>query len=132
MMTLEEGYYSVHLGIRNEYGGKIENELIVYVAQSDVLQEPEYWLQNTTLSYYGTEGETLHIAVRNDSAKTIAGLVDAKRSVVNPSLYKVLYDGQVLEFSNELLRQYSSKENDFWISATDGTWLNVRINNRSR
>lgn len=132
MMSLAEGYYNVRMRVKNENGGKVDSEMILYVAQSDVLEEPESWLQNTTLSYYGTQEEKLHVVVKNDSVKAIAGMVNSNRSVVDASLYKVLYGGRVLEFSNELLNQYSNNEMNFWISSTDGTWLNVRINNRSK
>ena len=130
MLSLGEGYYEVTKAVRQVSGGVIDVSEFLYVAQSDILQEPSSWLQNSTLSYHGTEG-ALQVVVRNDSAKTITGVCGRYGEVIDSSMYTILHEGKVLEFSKEFLEQARGRDVHLSVVGNDGSSVYVRIDNYS-
>lgn len=130
MLSLDEGYYEIIMSTRQSSGGTIDSSEYLYVAESDVLEEPGCWLQNSTLSYHGTE-DTLQAVVENNSANIITELKDIYGTPIDPSLYTILHDGKVLEISNELLQQARGRDINLSVVGKDGSVVNVRIENYS-
>lgn len=128
MQAIEDGYYRLIAKLLWADGSSSEHTVILYVAESDPLEEPALWLQNTTLSFYGTEKECTYAAIKNDSSNEIASLLYNDRTPVEKSLYRILYDGRALEFSNQLLSQYPDKDEVvFFVIGKDGSEVAVRI-----
>lgn len=108
MNSLESGYYT--LATIMSYGEEepIERGLYLYVASSDILEEPGMWLQNTTYDYNCGKNEDIHLVLKNDSNKELATLQLENGSEVDPSMYQVLHGGRVMEISGELLSSFRS------------------------
>ena len=131
MQSLKEGYYSAIVSMHNaENDHSINHSVILYIAESDVWENQEAWLQNTTMSYYGAEGETLRNVVLNESANEIVSLLYQDRTPVEASLYRIIHGGRAIEFSNELLCQLRNEEvGVFYVIGKDGTDMKIRIEN---
>ena len=131
MLALDEGYYSVEVSMHNpENDHDIIHGMILYVAEHDAWETREAWLQNTTMSFYGKEGETLHNAVMNESSNEIVSLLYQDRTPVDSSLYRITHGGRGIEFTNELLSQYRERESvEFYVVGMDGTDMKVQIQN---
>jgi len=131
MQALDDGYYMVELFMHDtENEHDISHRMEIYVAESDAWEDDGWWLQNSTFSFYGTEGETLHAVVANDSSNEITSVQFHNRTQVDPSLYRILYEGKVLEFSNEFLQKYVSQESvALFVRGRDGSEVPIRIDN---
>lgn len=131
MQTLEDGYYTIVVSLHNtENDHDINHSAVLYVAEHDAWENREAWLQNTTMSFYGAEGETLHNVVMNESSNEIVSLLHQDRTPVDSSLYRVTHGGRGIEFSNVLLSQYGDREFvEFYVMGMDGTDMKVRIEN---
>ena len=131
MQAVEEGYYTIVVSMHNtENDHDINHSAVLYVAEHDAWENREAWLQNTTMSFYGAEGETLHNVVMNESSNEIVSLLHQDRTPVDSSLYRVTHGGRGIEFSNELLSQYGDREFvEFYVMGMDGTDMKVRIEN---
>ncbi len=130
MKSMEDGYYRLRVQLLRADGTIFEQTVILYVSESDPLEEPKMWLQNTTHSFGGTENETIYAAVTNDSSNEIVSLLFSDRTPVENSQYRILFDGRVLEFSNELLKQcYNRDSVNFIVVGKDGSEIVMIINN---
>jgi len=131
MQTLEDGYYTIVVSMHNtENDFDINHSAVLYVAEHDAWENREAWLQNTTMSFYGAEGETLHNVMLNESPNEIISLLHQDRTPVDSSLYRITHGGRGIEFSNELLSQYADREvTVFYVVGKDGTDMKVRIEN---
>jgi len=131
MQALEAGYYRVKVFLHNtENGHGISHAIELYVSESDVLEEPVCWLQNTTLDFYGEANATAHAVVKNDSGNRITGLLDMQQVPIDEAMYEIRHDGRVIEFSNELLLQGSALELQyFYVTGMDGSMVDVQIYN---
>lgn len=131
MQAVEDGYYTIVVSMYNtENDHDINHSAVLYVAEHDAWENREAWLQNTTMSFYGAEGETLHNVVMNESSNEIVSLLHQDRTPVDSSLYRVTHGGRGIEFSNELLSQYGDREFvEFYVMGMDGTDMKVRIEN---
>ena len=129
MQTLEDGYYSVVVNLYDaENGHEIGHEIYLYVAESDSWQNQEWWLQNTTLSYYGTADKVPQVIVKNDSYNKIDSLLYRDRTPVASSMYRILYDGKVLVFTEEFMCQYAEGDSvELFVVDTGGMYIPVRI-----
>lgn len=128
---VKEGYYTLAVSMCRAGESKtIEHSIYIYFAETDLLNEPELWLQNTTHGFYGDTGETVHAVLKNDSKKKIAKILDIERNEVDASLYRILSGGRVVEFSNELLSKYSERELAYlFVVCDDGSYLDIQIYN---
>ncbi len=131
MQAVEEGYYTIVVSMHNtENDHDINHSAVLYVAEHDAWENREAWLQNTTMSFYGAEGETLHNVVMNESSNEIVSLLHQDRTPVDSSLYRVTHGGRGIEFTNELLSQYRERESvEFYVVGMDGTDMKVQIQN---
>ena len=127
MESLEEGYYQLNVWIRQANDTLISYGCTLYVADSDPLEEPQRWLQNTTLSFYGQQEETLHVVLKNDYTGKIVSITDKSGKVIDDSLYRITAEGRVMELSYELLSRDGEEEMVFWIVSEDGSRLDIRI-----
>lgn len=120
MRSLPNGYYTMTLHVSDsDIMGISQNNIALYVADSDVLEEPQMWLQNTTLWAQGEEEETLFAVVKSDSNKIVASLIEDGKGTVDKDLYRIIYDGRGVELSNELL-QRCGDYTVFYVVSTDG------------
>ncbi len=121
MNALQDGYYMLEVQIFDaELNDTINNGVYLYVAESDSYETMDMFLQNTTLSYYGEEGEVVYVAVKNDFRGRITELLNGDREPIEENLYRVLYDGRVVELSDELLKTYClEEETRFFVSNSD-------------
>jgi len=131
MQKLVDGYYTIVVSMHNtENEHDINHSAVLYVAEHDAWENRESWLQNTTMSFYGAEGECLHNVMMNESTNEIISLLHQDRTPVDSSLYRVTHGGRGIEFSNELLSQYGDREFvEFYVMGMDGTDMKVRIEN---
>lgn len=130
LKSLEDGYYRLIIKLQWADGACTENSFILYVAESDPLEEPEIWLQNTTLSFYGMENMSVYAAMKNDSSNEIVSLRYDDGTEVEESLYQILYDGRVIGLSNHLLSQYQDKmEVIFFVVGKDESEVAIKISN---
>lgn len=106
MNNLENGYYRLAFVISRGNNEPFEHSIFLYVASSDVLKEPDMWLQNTTYDYNCGKSEDIHLVLRNDSGRELAFLQMENGSEVDGSMYKVLQNGRVIEISCELLSSF--------------------------
>lgn len=132
MDLLQEGYYTLDVQIfDSERNDTMCNGTFLYVAESDEYEAWDMFLQNTTLSYYGTEGEVVHLAVKSDFRGQLTGLLNAEREPIGENLYRILYDGRVLELSNELLTTYCmEEETKFFAFNTDNHMTDFFVRRR--
>ncbi len=129
MKELPDGYYKISVRINRKGETFNEHGVTLYVAASDMLEEPGWWLQNTTFTYYGDAGGKINGVVKNDSGTEIAGLLYMQREV-DKSLYRIHCDGRAIEFSEELLQSKSSRDLVlFQVLGTDGSIVDVQITN---
>ena len=131
LQTLEEGYYNVVVFLYNaEERHNIDHSMVLYVGESDAWEEQEWWLQNTTLSFFGAENKTIYAAVAGDSSREMTAVFYPDRTPVDSSLYQILYDGKAVAFSNELLNGYRNQEFvEFLVTSKDGADALIRVNN---
>lgn len=129
MKSLAEGYYKIGTELRRaEETGAIESGVMLYVGESDILEEPDWWLQNTTFTYHGDEEETLNVVLKNDSGRELLKLLSENKEEVGASLYRLHCDGRAMELSDELLRRdCTGSETWFWVMCTDGSTIQIRI-----
>lgn len=130
MKSLEDGYYRLITTLQWADGTCSEHGVILYVAESDPLEEPEVWLQNTTLSFYGMENECVYATINNDSSNEIVSLLYDDRTPVEEALYRILYNGRVIELSDNLLSQFKDETEElFFVIGKDGSEVAIRISN---
>ena len=129
MDSLESGYYT--LATIMSYGEEepFERGIYLYVASSDILEEPGMWLQNTTYDYHCGTTDNIHLVVRNDSSKEIVSLQLMNGSEIDSSMYRVLQNGRVMEISSELLSSFRSGGSlNYNVVCKDGSSLTICIN----
>lgn len=129
MDSLESGYYT--LATIMSYGEEepFERGIYLYVASSDILEEPGMWLQNTTYDYHCGTTDNIHLVVRNDSSKEIASLQLMNGGEIDSSMYRVLQNGRVMEISSELLSSFRSGGSlNYNVVCKDGSSLTICIN----
>lgn len=129
MDSLESGYYTLATIMSYGEEATFERGIYLYVASSDILEEPGMWLQNTTYDYHCGTNDNIHVVVKNDSSKEIASLQLTNGSEVDPSMYQVLHDGRVMEISSELLSSFRSGGLlNYDVVCKDGSSLTICIN----
>ena len=70
------------------------------------------------------------LVVMNDSSNEIVSVRFFDGTPVEPSLYRILHEGKVLEFSNEFLRKYVSQESvELFVIGKEGRDVPIRIDN---
>ena len=129
MDSLETGYYMLQTILCKKNGEEFGSSVYLYVAETDVLKEPEMYLQNTTYNYHCGENEKLQVVLCNDSTRTIDKLLYKNGSEVDAALYTVLQNGRAMELSAELLAPLKNGGNmDFIVVCTDGSMLMINVN----
>ena len=129
MNSLEEGYYLLGAELSRSDGGQYRNSAFLYVSPSDVLEEPQCWLQNTTFDYSASRNEKIHAVLRNDSAKKITALNSADGYRIDAAMYEIQQGGRVVELSNDLMSNYTPGEAvNFYVECSDGSYIDVYIN----
>jgi len=131
MRALDNGYYMVEVCMYNvENGQELCHGIEVYVAESDAWENDGWWLQNSTFSFDEGKDEILQLVVMNDSSNEIVSVRFFDGTPVEPSLYRILHEGKVLEFSNEFLRKYVSQESvELFVIGKEGRDVPIRIDN---
>jgi len=125
LQGLKEGYYRLDIDMYDSVEkGNISNGLYLYVAESDSYENKERFIQNTTFTYYGTEGEQIHLFLRNESRSTITELLDKNRSPIDKRLYRILFEGRVLELSNEFLKEYCTEPTNMFYVRNSEDYVN--------
>lgn len=129
--TLSEGYYRLEAECYvSEFGYSVSHGFMWYVAESDLYQEPEQWLLFLSWQYEETD-KYITATVRPDSSKRIAKLYWSNSTEVDESLYEILFDGQAVRFSAELLQQC---ESPYWwmfyVISTDGGYQKISIGSK--
>lgn len=111
MKKVLPGFYMIRVDM---YESKNQEEssssTYLYVAESDPYEAGEMFLQNSTFSYYGEEGEVMHLVTKNESDSILTEIRTEEGAPVTPELYRILYDGRVIELSNEFLTTYCQRE----------------------
>lgn len=128
MNSLEDGYYMLGAELSQEDGEIYRLSVYLYVSASDMLKEPEMWLQNTTYDYKGEPNEKIHAVLKNDSQKEIVDIYMEDGSAIDSAMYEVQQDGRVLEISEEFLA--SLKVGDvvnYYVGCKDGSSLFISI-----
>ena len=129
MDSLAEGYYRLEAELMvSELGGQVGSGFLLYVAASDVYEEPEQWLFLPGRKYAEKDVYATGI-VRSDSSKRISKLYwDDNNTEVDESLYEILYDGRAVRFSPELLQQCVMQNKwYFYVVSTDGDYQRFSI-----
>lgn len=129
MDSLAEGYYRLEAELMvPELGGQVGSGFLLYVAASDVYEEPEQWLFLPGRKYAEKDVYATGI-VRSDSSKRISKLYwDDNNTEVDESLYEILYDGRAVRFSPELLQQCVMRNKwYFYVVSTDGDYQRFSI-----
>lgn len=127
MNALDEGYYMLRVEMREEEGEIYGCSTYLYVADQDVLEEPDMWLQNTTFDYNVNSDDKVHAVVKNDSKRLIEGLYLPDGTKVDSSLYRIIQSGRVIELSPELLNCITSSEELYIIKCQEETMLSICI-----
>ena len=127
MNALDEGYYMLRVEMREEEGEIYGCSTYLYVADQDVLEEPDMWLQNTTFDYNVNSDDKVHAVVKNDSKRLIEGLYLPDGTKVDSSLYRIIQSGRVIELSPELLNCITSSEELYIIKCQEETMLSISI-----
>lgn len=129
MKSLAEGYYKIGIELRRAKETEcVESEIMLYVSESDVLEEQDWWLQNTTFTYCDGEEEKINVVLKNDSRKELLKVLSEHMEEPDASLYRLHCDGRALELSSEFLHQYcNSPKTRFFVMCTDGSFLDIRI-----
>lgn len=127
MNALDEGYYMLRVEMREEEGKIYGCSTYLYVADQDVLEEPDMWLQNTTFDYNVNSDDKVHAVVKNDSKRLIEGLYLPDGTKVDSSLYRIIQSGRVIELSPELLNCITSSEELYIIKCQEETMLSISI-----
>ena len=129
MNNLENGYYRLASVLSRGGDEPFEHSMFLYVASSDVLKEPDMWLQNTTYDYNCGKSEDMHLVLSNDSGKELAFLQLENGSEIDSSMYKVLENGRVMEISSELLSSFKKGGMlNYNVVCKDGSCLSISIN----
>ncbi len=129
MNNLENGYYRLATVISRGDDEPFEHSIFLYVASSDVLEEPDMWLQNTTYDYNCGKSEDLHLVLKNDSGRELASLQLENGSEIDSSMYKVVENGRVMEISSELLRSFKKGGVlSYNVVCKDGSCMSISIN----
>lgn len=129
MNSLEDGYYLLGAELSRLDGGQYRSSTFLYVSPSDMLEEPQCWLQNTTFDYSASNNEKIHAVLRNDSAKKITALHSIDGYSIDSSMYEIQQDERVVELSNELMSSYTPGEQIcFYVECSDGSYIDICIN----
>lgn len=129
MNLLESGYYMLAMVMSYGDDAPFEHGVYLYVAESDILEEPKLWLQNTTYDYSGGENEEIHLVLKNDSSKKMISLQLENGSEIDSSMYTILQDGRGLEISGELLKHLKKGGLlNYNVICEDGSALTICIN----
>ena len=117
------------LVIEGTVNGTRENLHVVFkVCAGQKPSQIPYHLYGNELAYDYPNHEKLHMILRNDSNRKIVGLSIGRFIEAEEDLYRILEDGQIIEFSGELLQRYLGKsEVAFYIRLDDGTEEELRI-----
>lgn len=119
MKAVKAGFYTLEVGMYDSYSKEeICNSIYLYVAENDPYEAEEMFLQNTTFSYYGGEGEVLHLVVKNESGSSLTEVLTKEGQPVDPELYRVRENGRIIELSDAFLRT-CCKEEDTLFFVTD-------------
>ena len=129
MSSLENGYYRLAALISREDGVQSEHSIFLYVSDSDVLKEPNMWLQNTSYEYNCGTSESMHVVLKNDSGKELDSLEKSNGIKISPDMYKVLENGRVIEISSELFNGFEPGYMcNYDVVCKDGSRLEININ----
>lgn len=133
MKKVKAGFYTMGIQMYDSQSKEdMTNSIYLYVAESDPYENKEMFLQNTTLSYYGGEGEVLHLVIKNESESGLVEILTEDRQPVNPELYRSMYDGRVIELTNVFLRTYCKGEGArFFVTNTDNEVEEIFISNKA-
>ena len=123
MDELEDGFYQLVMQMRFEGDKGIrEHSVYVYVAESDEFQGFNFCVENNCLEYRGEKGVTLHSTIKNDCAERIVSVQWEWGDSMDSSLYKILYDGRAVEFSESLLENFMENgELRVWLELSDNS-----------
>ncbi len=121
MKAVNAGFYTLEVEMYDSDNKEdICNSIYLYVAENDPYEVEEMFLQNTTFSYYGGEGEVLHLVVKNESGSSLTEVLTEEGQSVDPELYRVKYDGRVIELSDAFLRTHCKGEGTlFFVKDTE-------------
>lgn len=129
MDRLPDGFYQMTIQYRMEGDAGIREHLVyVYVAESDIFNEPVGYIENNRIEYRGEKGVTLHTITRNSFDRRIVSVQWEWGDTLDPSLYTILYGGRAVEYSSYLLERFTENgELDVYLKLSDGTVERVRI-----
>ena len=127
MNALDEGYYMLRVEMREGEGEVYGCSTYLYVAEHDVLEEPDMWLQNTTFDYKINSNNKVHAVVKNDSKRTIEGLYLQDGTKVDTSMCRIVQNGRAIELSPELLTTITNSEEMYIVKCQDETMLSISI-----
>ncbi len=129
MDALEDGFYQLVMQMQFEgENGIREHSVYVYVAENDSFEGFDFYVENNCLEYRGEKGITLHSTLRNDCTERITAVYWEWGDVLDASLYKLLYGGRAVEFSELLLDNFMENgEVSVWLEMSDGVREQVKI-----
>lgn len=131
MDDLPEGFYQLVIQMKFEGDEGIrEHSVYVYVAESDEFRGFDTCIENNFLEYRGEKGVTLHTVVQNDRKERIVEVQWEWGEAMDASLYKILYDGRAVEFSENLLENFLENGGlRVLIVLSEGTkeWLTIKV-----
>ncbi len=129
MDALEDGFYQLVMQMQFEgENGIREHSVYVYVAENDAFEGLDFYVENNCLEYRGEKGITLHSTLRNDCTERIMAVYWEWGDVLDASLYKLLYGGRAVEFSELLLDNFMENgEVSVWLEMSDGAREQVKI-----
>lgn len=121
MNSIKNGYYRIGVLKRDSEGYEFQVSTDLYVSDSDQLQEPEDWIQNSSFETCGDTIDKFHMVVRNDSYNRIVALYDVDGKMIDQSLYRIVQDQRAIEISGELINDLAEGETRvFYIVGSDG------------
>lgn len=131
MDDLPEGFYQLVIQMKFEGDEGIrEHSVYVYVAESDEFRGFDTCIENNFLEYRGEKGVKLHSIVQNDRSERIVEVQWEWGEAMDTSLYKILYDGRAVEFTENLLENFLENGGlRVLIVLSDGTkeWLTIKV-----
>ena len=128
MKSLNKGYYTLATVMSYGSNEPMERGIILYVADSDILEEPECPLQNTTYDYIVGGSDKIHIALKNDSLRKIIALGDEKGNKIDSALYEVSENGMIMQVSEKVFSGIREGEmQNYKVICEDGSLISISI-----